>query len=52
MRVVEVLEALPNVGKVTAARLMDELKISPTRRVQGLGRRQRAALLDRFGDGS
>ena len=52
MRVVEVLEALPNVGKVTAAKLMDELKISPTRRVQGLGRRQKAALLDRFGDGS
>jgi hypothetical protein len=52
MRVVEVLEALPNVGKVTAARLMDELQISPTRRVQGLGRRQRAALLERFGDGS
>lgn len=52
MRVVEVLEALPNIGKVTAASLMDELRISPTRRVQGLGRRQRAALLDRFGDGS
>lgn len=52
MRVVEVLEALPNVGKVTAAKLMDELKISPTRRVQGLGRRQKQALLDRFGDGS
>lgn len=52
MRVVEVLEALPNVGKVTAARLMDELRISPTRRVQGLGRRQKAALLERFGDGS
>ncbi len=52
MRVVEVLEALPNVGKVTAAKLMDELRISPTRRVQGLGRRQKEALLDRFGDGS
>lgn len=52
MRVVEVLEALPNVGKVTAARLMDELRISPTRRVQGLGSRQRQALLDRFGDGT
>lgn len=52
MRVVEVLESLPNVGKVTAAKLMDELSISPTRRVQGLGRRQKQALLDRFGDGS
>ncbi len=52
MRVVEVLEAMPNVGKVTAAKLMDELRISPTRRVQGLGSRQRQALLDRFGDGT
>ena len=52
MRVVEVLEALPNIGKVTAAKLMDELSIAPTRRVQGLGHRQKAALLERFGDGS
>ena len=52
MRVVEVLESLPNVGKVTAAKLMDEVGIAPTRRVQGLGRRQRQELLDRFGDGS
>lgn len=52
MRVVDVLEALPNVGKVTAARLMEELRIAPTRRVQGLGPRQREALLDRFGDGT
>lgn len=52
MRVVEVLEALPNVGKVTAARVMDDVGIAPTRRVQGLGSRQRRELLDRFGDGS
>lgn len=52
MRVVEVLEALPNVGKVTAAKLMDELRIAPTRRIRGLGSRQRQALLDRFGDGT
>lgn len=52
MRVVEVLEALPNVGKITAAKVMDEVGISPTRRVQGLGRRQRRELLARFGDGS
>lgn len=52
MRVVDVLEALPNIGKVTAAKLMEELRIAPTRRVQGLGPRQREALLDRFGDGT
>ena len=52
MRTVEVLEALPGIGKVTARDVMDELGISPTRRLQGLGHRQRAALLDRYGTGS
>jgi hypothetical protein len=51
MRVIEVLESLPNVGKITAVKLMDELGISPTRRLQGLGHRQREALLARFEDG-
>lgn len=52
MRVVEVLESMPNVGKVTAERLMDELGIATSRRLQGLGPRQREALLDHFGDGA
>jgi guanylate kinase len=37
MRVVELLEALPGVGKIRAAALMERLGISPTRRIQGLG---------------
>lgn len=49
MRVVEVIEALPAHGPVKARRVMDELAISPTRRLRGLGTRQRAALIDRFG---
>jgi ribosomal protein S13 len=44
MKVSALLEALPGVGKVRASRLMDECDISPSRRVRGLGVKQRAAL--------
>lgn len=49
MKVAEVIEALPNIGKIRARRLMEDLDIAPTRRLRGLGPRQRAALLDRLG---
>lgn len=48
MRVVELLESLPGVGKIRAAALMEKLKISPTRRIQGLGIHQIAQLRDEF----
>ena len=48
MKVSTVLESLPGVGKVRAQKLMEELDISTTRRVQGLGSKQRELLLDRF----
>jgi len=48
MKVLAVLEALPGVGKVKARRTMDEIGISDTRRVRGLGDQQRAALLRSF----
>ncbi len=48
MKVVAVLESLPGVGKVRARRLMEELKISDTRRVRGLGAQQREALKKQF----
>jgi hypothetical protein len=48
MKVSTVLESLPGVGKVRAQKLMEELDISVTRRVQGLGAKQREMLLDRF----
>jgi hypothetical protein len=48
MKVVSVLEALPRVGKVKAQQIMDELEISPSRRVRGLGVKQREALQRRF----
>ena len=48
MKVVALLEAMPGVGKVRAARIMDKLDISPSRRVRGLGAKQRTALEREF----
>ena len=48
MKVTAVLEALPGVGKVKARRTMEEIGISESRRVRGLGDQQRAALLKAF----
>lgn len=45
MKVLAVLESLPGLGKVRARRLMEEVGIAETRRVQGLGANQRKALL-------
>lgn len=39
------LESVPGIGAVRAERIMTDLRIAPSRRVQGLGIRQRAALL-------
>lgn len=52
MRTIEVLESLPGVGKVTAEQVMDEVRIASTRRLRGLGVRQREALLARYGRSS
>jgi hypothetical protein len=48
MKVTTVLESLPGVGKVRAQKIMEELDISASRRVRGLGAKQRELLLDRF----
>ena len=45
LKVVSVLESLPGVGKVQARRIMEELEISDSRRLRGLGRNQREGLL-------
>lgn len=50
MRVKYLLESMPQVGKVTAAKLMEEIGIDESRRVQGLGNRQKADLLERFAE--
>ena len=51
MKVEALLEALPGVGKVRAQRIMERLEISPSRRVRGLGAKQREALAREFGSG-
>jgi hypothetical protein len=51
MRVTALLESLPGVGKVRAAQIMERLGIASTRRVRGLGAKQRAALESEFGGG-
>ena len=49
MKVSAVLEALPGVGKVRARKIMEEIGISESRRVRGLGAQQLAALEREFG---
>ena len=46
MKVISVLESLPGVGKVKARRLMEQVGISETRRLQGLGSNQREKLIE------
>jgi len=48
MRVSTVLESLPGVGKVRARKIMERLDISASRRVRGLGAKQRESLLVEF----
>ena len=45
LRVVNVLESLPGIGKVNATRLMKALDVSDTRRLGGVGQKQRERLL-------
>ena len=46
MKVSALIESRPGYGKAKAAKIMDELGISATRRVKGLGARQREQLLE------
>lgn len=48
--VVRLLVAVPGVGKAKAAQLMTEAGISPTRRVKGLGCRQREYIIAHLPD--
>lgn len=50
MKVLTVLESLPGLGKVKARRLMEELGISETRRLQGLGENQFKKLTEKLSD--
>lgn len=48
MKILAVLESLPGVGKVKARKLLETHEISESRRVRGLGAKQREALLAEF----
>lgn len=51
MRVSELLQSMPGLGKVRAAQTMERLGISESRRVRGLGAKQVAALEAEFAHG-
>jgi hypothetical protein len=48
MKVSALLESLPGVGKVRAKQIMERLGIAESRRVRGLGAKQRSALEAEF----
>lgn len=48
MKVSALLQSMPGVGKVRAAQIMERLGIAESRRVRGLGGKQRAALEQEF----
>jgi hypothetical protein len=48
MRVVELLQSMPGLGKVRARQVMERLGIAESRRVRGLGSKQIAALAKEF----
>ena len=50
MRVVDLLQSMPGVGKVKARQIMERLGISESRRVRGLGINQTAALKQEFAE--
>src|SRR5690606_36995495 len=50
MRVAYLVESLPRIGKIRTRKIMNENGIDETRRVQGLGSRQKQALLERLGN--
>ena len=48
MKVVDLLQSMPGLGKVRAKQLMERLAIAESRRVRGLGAKQVAALEAEF----
>jgi transposase len=49
MRVIDLLQSMPGLGKVRARQVMERLGIAESRRVRGLGAKQVAALAEEFG---
>ena len=51
MKVLDLLQAVPGLGKIRAGQLMERLGIAESRRVRGLGAKQVAALEREFAPG-
>ena len=51
MKVLDLLQAVPGLGKIRAGQLMERLGIAESRRVRGLGTKQVAALKREFAAG-
>jgi hypothetical protein len=49
MRAFDLISALPTIGEVKARRIMQDAAIAQTRRVRGLGPKQRAELFRAIG---
>ncbi len=49
LKVRDVLQAMPGIGKIRAQQIMEKLRIADSRRLRGLGDQQRKALLGEFG---
>lgn len=49
IKAITLIETLPGYGKAKAEKIMKELDIAESRRLKGLGERQRKALLERLG---
>ncbi|MDR1713560.1 MAG: integration host factor [Coriobacteriales bacterium] len=47
-KVTKLVESLPGYGKAKAAKLLEEIGIDSSRRVKGLGEKQKAALLEKL----
>lgn len=50
LRVVDLLQSMPGVGKVRAQEIMQRVGIADSRRLRGLGTKQISALLAEFAD--
>ena len=48
LRVIDLLQSMPGVGKVRAKEIMDRIGIADSRRLRGLGAKQVQALLEEF----
>ncbi|MBK5650143.1 MAG: integration host factor [Rhizobium sp.] len=49
-RVMEILRSMPKIGQIKAQQIMDDLEIAHSRKLGGLGKRQKDELLKFFGE--